>query len=144
MGRRIITTQLEAKGEEARLDGYFDKLIKYIPTEIVGGWIAMTGLIKGASNIPTNTILWILFVIFIGLTAVYIIQQTFEPKKPLAIKQTSISTIAFMVWVFALGEPFNSLSFYNPVYGSILLILYNLTIPLINPIEESKKNNMRV
>ena len=144
MGRRIITSQLQAKGEEARLDGYFDKLIKYIPTEIVGGWIAMTGLIKGASNIPTNTILWILFVIFIGLTAVYIIQQTFQPKKPLAIKQTSISTIAFMVWVFALGEPFNSLSFYNPVYGSILLIVYNLTIPLINPIEESKKNNMRV
>jgi hypothetical protein len=144
MGRRIITSQLQAKGKEAELDGYFDKLIKYIPTEIVGGWIAMTGLIKGASNIPTNTILWVLFVIFTGLTAVYIIQQTFQPKKPLAIKQTSISTIAFMVWVFALGEPFNSLSFYNPVYGSILLILYNLTIPLINPVEESKKNNMRV
>ena len=144
MGRRIITSQLQAKGKEAELDGYFDKLIKYIPTEIVGAWIAITGLIKGASNIPTNTILWILFVIFTGLTAVYIIQQTFEPKKPLAIKQTSISTIAFIVWVFALGEPFNSLSFYNPVYGSILLILYNLTIPLINPVEESKKNNMRV
>jgi hypothetical protein len=32
------------------------------------------------------------------------------------------------------------LSFYNPVYGSILLILYNLTIPLVNPVEENKKN----
>lgn len=140
MGRRIITSQLESKGGEAKLDGYFDKLIKYIPTEIVGGWVAITGLIKGASNIPTNTILWILFIIFTALTSVCILKQTFEPKKPLAIKQTSISTVAFIIWVFALGEPFNTLSFYNPVYGSISLILYNLVIPLINPAQETKNN----
>lgn len=140
MGRRIITSQLEAKGQEVKIDGYFDKLLKYIPTEIVGGWIAITGVIKSASNIPTNMILWILLVIFTVLTAVYILKQTFEPKKPLAIKQTSISTIAFIVWVFALGEPFESLSFYNPVYGSVLLILFNLTIPLVNPDEDNKKN----
>lgn len=140
MGRRIITNQYQSKGEEAKLDGYFDKLIKYIPTEIVGAWIAITGLIKGANNIPINTILWILFIIFTGLTAVYILKQTFEPEKPLAIKQIILSTIAFIVWVFALGEPFNTLSFYNPVYGSISLILYNLIIPLINPAQETKNN----
>ncbi|MDJ0901589.1 MAG: hypothetical protein QNJ55_22555 [Xenococcus sp. MO_188.B8] len=138
MGRRIVTSQLQAKAEVAKIDGYFDKLLKYIPTEIVGGWIAITGLIKSASNIPTNTILWILLIIFTGLTVLYILKQTSEPKKPLAVKQTTISTIAFVVWVFALGEPFDSLSFYNPIYGSILLILYNLTIPLINPTEKKK------
>ncbi|BCL34475.1 hypothetical protein [Nostoc sp. MS1] len=136
MGRRIITSQLESKSNEVKIDGYFDKLIKYIPSEIVGGWIAIIGLVKSVSNIPTNIILWVLLVIFTGLTALYILKQTSEPKKPLAIKQTIISTIAFIVWVFALGEPFNSLNFYNPIYGSILLILYNLTIPLLNPVEE--------
>ena len=138
MGRRIITSQLEAKGESAKLDGYFDKLLKYIPTEIVGAWIAITGLIKSASNIPTNTILWILLVIFTGLTALYILRQTSKPKKPPAIKQTIISTIAFIIWVFALGKPFDSLSLYSRVYGSSLLILYNLIIPLINPVEDDK------
>jgi O-antigen/teichoic acid export membrane protein len=138
MGRRIITSQLEAKGESAKLDGYFDKLLKYIPTEIVGAWIAITGLIKSASNIPTNTILWILLVIFTGLTALYILRQTYELKKPPAVKQTIISTIAFIIWVFALGKPFDSLSFYSPVYGSIVLIIYNLIIPLINPVEDDK------
>lgn len=135
MGRRIITQEYQTKAEGAKLEGYFDKLIKYIPTEIVGGWIAITGVIKSASDIPTNRILWILLAIFTILTAIYILQQTSEPDKPPAIKQTTISTIAFIVWVFALGEPFDSLSFYNPIYGSILLILYNLIIPLINPIE---------
>lgn len=140
MGRRIITTQLQAKGEEAKLDGYFDKLMKYIPTEIVGAWIAITGLIKGTSDIPTNNILWILFFIFTALTFFYIRKQTFEPRKPPAIKQIVISTIAFIVWVFALGEPFNSFHFYKPVYGSISLILYNLIIPLINPDKQTRNN----
>ncbi len=140
MGRRIITNQYESTGGQAKLDGYFDKLIKYIPTEIVGAWIAITGLIKGTSDIPTNNILWILFFIFAVLTFFSIRKQTFDPKKPPAIKQTIISTIAFIVWVFALGEPFNTLGFYKPVYGSILLILYNLIIPLIDP-EKPTRNN---
>lgn len=140
MGRRIITEEYQGTGKGTKLDGYFDKLIKYIPTEIVGGWIAIIGLIKSASDIPTNTILWILLVIFTILTALYILKQTSEPKKPLAIKQTTLSTIAFIVWVFALGEPFDTLSFYNPIYGSILLILFNLTIPLFNPVEDKKKS----
>ena len=140
MGRRIVSDQLESQSNTGKIDDYFSKLLKYIPTEIVGGWIAITGLIKSAAGIPTNTILWILLIVFTVMTAAYILQQTSEPKKPRAVKQTTISTIAFIVWVFALGEPFSSLSFYRPVYGSILLILYNLTIPLINPIESKAKS----
>lgn len=136
MGRRIVTSQLESAKEGGKIDGYFDKLLKYIPTEIVGAWIALTGLIKGASDLPVNAVLWVLLVILTGLTAVYILKQTAESNQPPAIKQTIISTVAFIVWVFALGEPFASLEFYRPVYGSILLILYNLTIPLINPVEQ--------
>lgn len=140
MGRRIVTSQLQAQGTGTEIDDYFGKLIKYIPTEIVGAWIALTGIIKSASNIPTNIILWILLVFCTGLTSLYILKQTFEPGKPLALKQTTISTIAFIVWVFALGEePFKSLDWYNSIYGSILLIGYNLIIPLINPIEVDKK-----
>ncbi|MEH2334376.1 hypothetical protein [Nostoc sp.] len=131
---------MEAKGEGAKIDDYFSKLLKYIPTEIVGGWIAITGLIKSATGIPTNTILWVLLIIFTVITAAYILQQTSERQKPPAVKQTIISSIAFLVWVFALGEPFSSLSFYSPVYGSILLIICSLIIPLINPIESKVKS----
>ena len=37
--------------------------------------------IKIASDIPTKTILWILLIIFTGLTALYILKQTSEQKK---------------------------------------------------------------
>ncbi len=135
MSRRIITTTLEASKTSTKIDGYVDKLVKYIPTEIVGAWIAITGLIKSSSDIPATVLLWGLFIFFVVLTVLYIFKQTSEPRKSPAITQIAISTGAFIVWVFALGEPFSSLSFYRPVYGSILLIVYNLVIPLINPNE---------
>ncbi|QDL10985.1 hypothetical protein DP113_26420 [Brasilonema octagenarum UFV-E1] len=137
MTRRIITTQLEAN-TSSNIDGYFDKLIKYIPSEIVVGWIAVKGLLISDNEIPSNSLLWILFIVFTGLTAVYIFKQTSEPRKPPAITQVLISTGAFIVWVFALGERFSSLAFYRPVYGSVVLILYSLIVPLFNPPEGEK------
>lgn len=41
----------------------------------------------------------------------------------MAVGQVLISTIAFVVWVFAIGGPFASLDWYKPVYGGIALIL---------------------
>ena len=134
MGRRIITTQLEGN-QSPKIDGYFDKLIKYIPSEIVGAWIAIKGLIASDNTIPQNNFLWTLFVAFTILTAVWIFKQTSEPKKPPAFTQILLSTGAFVTWVFALGEPFSSLTFYRPVYGSLLLIIYTLIVALINPSE---------
>lgn len=140
MGRRIITRELQANTGTGQIDGYFDKLIKYIPTEVVGVWIAITNVIKSASDIPTNTILWIALAICTFGTACYILKQTIVPKKPLAIRQTIISTIAFVVWVFALGEPFNSLDFYRPAYGTLAMIFYTFLIPLIMPVADNKQN----
>ncbi|NEO77074.1 hypothetical protein [Moorena sp. SIO4G3] len=132
MGRRIITTQFEAKSS-AKIDGYFDRLLKYIPSEIVGAWIAIKGVLTSADDVPINLLLWVLFIVFVVLTAVWILKLTSESNKPPAVTQIVVSTGAFIVWVFALGEPFSSLAFYRPVYGSLLLILYNIIIPLFNP-----------
>lgn len=137
MGRRIVTTEFQAN-TSTRIDTYFDKLIKYIPSEIVGAWIAIKGLVASGDGIPQNGLLWILFIIFTVLTTAYIFKQTSEPRKKPAKTQILISTVAFIVWAFALGEPFSSLPFYSPVYGSLLLIIYNLAVPLINLPESNK------
>jgi hypothetical protein len=153
MGRRIIRTRLEADNADVKLDGFFDKLMKYIPSEIIGAWIAIKGLLKSANPVNNQTnnglvnntngatgdnLLWILFVVLTVLTAVYIFKQTSKEttkaeksKDSPAISQIIISTIAFVIWVFALGEPFSSLPFYQPVYGSIALIIFSLIVPLI-------------
>ncbi|MDB9322326.1 hypothetical protein PN483_10345 [Nodularia spumigena CS-591/04] len=137
MSRRIITTRYQSlKGEEIPPDSYLDRIIKYIPADIVGGWIAITGLINSSEqNVRTDILLWIGFVAGIVLTALWTLKQTSLSNKKLAITQTLVSTISFAVWVFALGGPFVNLEFYRPLYGSLLLIFYNLSIGLIIPKE---------
>ena len=138
MSRRIIETSLQASKTEAKVDNYFEKLMKYIPSEIVGAWIAIQGIFANsdrevkAVNSSQNTFLWIILAFLSILTFFYIRKQTSEENKKTAIKQIIISVIAFLIWAYAIGgQPFLSLEFYDSRYGAVLMILYTLTIPLV-------------
>ena len=134
MARRIITTSLESRGAGAAPDTYFDRVIKYIPTDIVAAWIAIIGAIKSApADIPKTTVLWIVFAAMLPFTAVWTWRQTEAPDLPPAIIQIVVATGAFIVWVFALGGPFESFTWYRALYGSLLLIFYTLLVGAIYP-----------
>jgi hypothetical protein len=124
----VQTTQFQAAGGARPPDTYFDKVVRYVPADIVAAWVAITGLIKSAANVPVNTVLWICFVVGVLLTAAWTWKQTNEMGKPAAAKQIVVSTIAFGVWVFALGAPFDTLDWYRPLYASLLLIGYTLVV----------------
>ncbi len=105
MSRRVRALPPKALGAAAaaqpvEIDSYFDKVLKYIPADIVAAWVAVTGLVSSARDIPQQAVLW----------------------------------VAFAVWVFALGGPFQHFPG-REVYGSLLLILYTLVAALINPQE---------
>ncbi|PYO60751.1 MAG: hypothetical protein DMD70_08130 [Gemmatimonadetes bacterium] len=116
------------------VDTYFDKVFKYIPADIVGAWVAVTGLISSARGIPRQTILWVAFGIGLILTAWWTWKQAAVPGRRPPATQAIISTGAFAVWVFALGGPFQFVPG-REVYGSLLLILYTLVVALIDPRE---------
>ena len=137
MSRRVRVIRPGAQAAAApslESDTYFDKVVKYIPADIVGAWVAVTGLVSGASGIPRQTILWIAFGIGLILTAWWTWRQaTVQARRP-PVTQTVISTGAFAVWVFALGGPFEPVPG-RQVYGSLLLILYTLVAALVDPRE---------
>jgi len=139
MSRRIVTSQLNAAaagaGAAASVDSYFDKLLKYIPADIVAAWMLVSSLIASATGVNNSVLMWIAFGVGVLLSALWTIKQTTLPGSKPAITQTLVATGAFIVWVFALGGPFAQLGFYRPLYGSLLLILYTLVVPLINPPE---------
>jgi hypothetical protein len=115
-------------------DTYSDKLLKYIPADVVGAWVAVTGLVASAGeDVPKPTVLWVAFVVGLGLTAWWTLKQTAAPGRPPATGQTVISTVSFAVWVFALGEPFHVPG--QKLYGSLLLIFYTLVVARITPKE---------
>ena len=117
-------------------DSYSDRLMKYIPTEVIALYLTFDTIIRSSSGGSTssNLIYWIIFFFcFIG-TILYFIRM----EKVRSVVQIIISVGAFAVWVFALGGPFLEFSWYNTLYGALLLPAYTFLIPLIEP-EQTKE-----
>src|SRR5258708_2269698 len=103
MTRRIVTDRLQAAEPGHEVDTFADRIVKYIPTEIVGAWIATKGIVGGAAGVEhQQTVLWVCFFAALILTVLYMLKSTAVPGKPPAITQTAIATGAFVVWVLAL------------------------------------------
>jgi hypothetical protein len=135
MPRRIQSVMYQATGGTASLDGYFDRIIKYIPSDLMGAWVAITGILKSFQKIDPNFMIiqWIVFSLGVIFTTLWTWRQTTEPGKPLAVLQILMSTLAFIVWVIALGGPFATVPGYQEYYGSILLIFFTLAAGLLIP-----------
>lgn len=145
MGRRIVTeediqTAKALEGTETvdlQADGYWDKVIKNVPADVVAGWTAILGLFKvqpgSLPDIETTTILWILSGVFLVATFFWTYRQTSVPGQKPAWVQILVSTVAFAVWAFALGTPFDSLPFYDPRVAAAILIVWTIIVGAINP-----------
>lgn len=131
--RRIVTTSLQAtgKGGGEQTDGFFDRVIKYIPADIVAGWVALDGLTAGLGSMA----LWAMFGIMTVFAFFWTMKQTAVPGKPGAIQQSAVAAVSFAVWVFALHSGPFGLMTYPESYGSIVLIIYTLGIGLVVPAE---------
>ncbi len=109
-------------------DGYFDRLFKYIPAELVAGYIFVLGVVKQLTDVGEIRIFqWSLFIVFCILTPLYL----WRVQKVRKIQQHIISLLSFVVWVFALGGPFELSGWYYPVYGAILLPVFTLIVAII-------------
>lgn len=131
------TTRPEMKRTKlASEDDYPSKVVKYIPVEIVAGFLTLDGILS-ASSVPTFAH-WLVFILLLVLTPIYTWRFTTVRSQavkklhlPPAKAQIIIATVSFLIWVFAIGGPFKFLSGYNPVYGSVLLILFTFFPPLL-------------
>lgn len=105
-----------APGQAASLavsgDSYIDRLVKYIPTEIIALYLGATNVVPVQD--PSHwTALWIITGLCIACTPIYMYAATKQENEPTLWSQIAISSIAFPVWVFAIGGPFRSFSWYD-------------------------------
>lgn len=139
-------------------DGYIQKIIKYIPAEIVAGYIALVGYlgVNNGAEIPPHydTYYIILLCILIVITPVWTYFAVIDAdgsdpvlQKKRAYFHAFIATFAFVIWVYAIGNPLlkvvlcgcSTIScedcvYYSPVLGSIFLVLFTIITPLIERI----------
>jgi hypothetical protein len=131
MTRRIVTVRRQAVGG-ADVDRYLDRVVKYVPADIVAAWLTVIALLPASPSRPP-AVLWVVLATMVALTPVWIVRVTRRPADGPAWTQALVSTAAFVVWVFATGRPFSDLSFYDPAYGGLALILFTLLSGVIVP-----------
>lgn len=113
---------------------YISKIIRYIPGPIIASYTAMLGLIAGD---PVHVIYlsWAVFALCLICSPLYVwfIPDSIQDNKDCSKRfHVLASIIAFAIWGFALGGPFQlTFEWYRPLYGSLALISATLLLPLL-------------
>lgn len=107
-----METRIAAPTPPVEADGYLDRLVKYIPAEIIALYLGATNVvpIKDGSYWMA---LWIIAGITAACTPIYMYIATREKGQPTLWSQIIISSIAFPIWVFAIGGPFRCFGWYD-------------------------------
>lgn len=154
MGRRIVT-EPESTGlflgvtssptDTGGGDGYIDRVLKFIPSEIIALYLGATNVVP-----PTDPghpdqqkiALWAVAALAALATPLYLYVTTRQKGEPTAWSQIIISTIAFPVWVYAIGGPFEvCFKWYAQErwIGAIVIMFGTFLVGLYKPPESDKK-----
>lgn len=114
----------------ATADDALDKLFKYIPSITVATYLAIQGIITQVHDPSVRK--WVLVaVVVILLAGTYLFLTA---RKVRRVTQLAASLGAFVVWVFALGGPFQAFwGGYEAWMGSIALMLGAYLLAVWNP-----------
>jgi hypothetical protein len=124
-----LGTRRKVGGED-----YLGRLVKYIPAEIVGLYIATSAMVPQAQDGNLNCrALWIVFVLNLILVPIYLWFATTRGGHTPLWPQVFLSTLAFPVWVFAIGGPFKCLGWYQGWIASIILAFVTVVFAMYRP-----------
>jgi hypothetical protein len=122
---------------------YSDKLVKLIPSEIIGAYMVLSNILGyTAGSMQASVIqkpvtendlkpvlLQIVFFVLLVLTPVYL-RKISKVKN---VSQLIVTTMSFVIWVYTLGGPFAVWGIYYSIIGSVVLVLWSVIIPLFVP-----------
>ena len=124
-----------------------DKVVKLIPTEIVGAYMVLNGIIGLPAATPTISatrfpsappvsddtlrfdLLQAVFAILLVLTPLYLAKIAKVTNR----RQLAVTTMSFVVWAYTLGGPFVVWGLYYPLVASVLLVIWSLVVPMFVP-----------
>src|SRR5919199_6941586 len=104
MTKTLSKIKHSVQGTIYHSEGYLSKLIKYIPSEVIALYLTLDSILRSSDQVEPiyQRLYWGIFVF--GLVATPLYQYRIQKLKNWF--HLLISTIAFAVWVIAIGGPF--------------------------------------
>jgi hypothetical protein len=118
----------EREAETTRLD----RIQRAIPVEVISVWLMIQGVVDLYPGLVSTPVYWAIFAAVLVATPPYVYRDidkstvTGEEELSGVVAQTVIATLAFVVWAYYLGGPFELSGLYNTAYAAILVVLFPL------------------
>lgn len=134
--RRHPTTESAASPSQDQAKNYVDRLVKLIPAEIVALYLA--GKVQIAAHYPTDSrppaandqtsvIVWVMWTI-VCLLALIAVRRWATSDTAGAIPPEwpaiGLTAVAFLVWIYSLGDVFRMLGLFNSLLASLILLVW--------------------
>lgn len=110
------------------------KITRLIPTQIIGAYIVISGLIPQDAKSAKWVYLGVFVVLLILAPILGNKNRVKRKQAKLNSKQVMIVSISFILWVYCLGGPFKIWcpQYYQPWIGSVVVILWSLIASLVD------------
>jgi len=137
--RDMTESARETAGAHEELQDYFIRLMRLIPSEIIGLYLIGDGVIPKTASLPPGKvdttraialIVWSI-VCLVGLVALraWGTADNRRKGKPQWVA-VSLSAISFLIWLYSIGGPFQEFPGVRvPFIGSLLVLAWTFFVP---------------
>ncbi|MEN3357701.1 MAG: hypothetical protein V7637_1683 [Mycobacteriales bacterium] len=128
MNRRIVSAEDGVVGVDRSPDGYFDRVLKCIPVEVVTVYVLLAS--AAANAFDGRALQWWLFLLFAG----GLIAAPVYARSALAVRrlsQLTMTAAAFVVVVAATGGWFATLDWWNGFFPLLASVLFGVTVAML-------------
>ena len=125
----------EVAAEQTDFGSYLDRLMKMVPTEVIGLYLVGSGLIPSGDTLVLT--FWAL-ICLIGVVVMRVWGTTdTASSQPTDWMHVAISVVAFIIWLltlgggpFATGGVFAAVHEQTPYLGSLLVLAWTFFVPI--------------
>jgi hypothetical protein len=120
--------QAVALTREEGFKSYLERLLKMIPGEVISLYMVGSGLIP--TEQPVVLASWaavcLAGVVFIRIYGT----ADAQANKPTDWVHVAISSVAFAIWAYSMGGPFEAFGLHIPYIGSLLVLAWTFFVPV--------------
>jgi hypothetical protein len=109
-------------------DGAAARIAKFIPGEVLVFYISAIGILDGLAKTEPDKAWWAWRCFLLGMAVTFCHFAFYLPKAVtrFSLLHAVVSSLAFFVWAYALGGPFQDSPQYAHWKGSILMLAFTL------------------
>jgi hypothetical protein len=110
------------------LQGYWERLVKLIPAEIVGMYLIGVGVIPKGENVSL-TVWAVICLALVVIVRAYGTGDT-AVKLPPEWGTVFVSSVSFVIWVYNMPGPFQVYGIAVPYIGSLAVLVWTFVVPI--------------